>query len=175
LLPYKGVPDLLEAQAILARRAPSEYRLTLAGPGDLDDLFGGPVPEGVQVLDRLIDDGEALHLFRRCGLLVLPYRDATQSALVAAAYFFHKPVIVTRVGALPEVVEQGRTGWIVPPEDPVALAACLDEALANPRRLAQMGRNGRAWYDEQRTQEWEALLAMYRSLVDVGESLPEQR
>jgi glycosyltransferase involved in cell wall biosynthesis len=50
--------------------------------------------------------------------LVLPYRDATQSALVAHAYFFRKPAIVTRTGALPEYVVEGETGWVVPRADP---------------------------------------------------------
>jgi glycosyltransferase involved in cell wall biosynthesis len=117
------------------------------------------------VRSRLIGDDEALDLFRRCGLLVLPYRDATQSALVAHAYFFRKPVIVTRTGALPECVVKGQTGWLVPPEDPQALAAALSEALGAPARLARMGEAGRTWYECQRQAEWSTLQEMYAMLA----------
>jgi len=129
----------------------------------------------VELRNRLIGDEEAIDLFRRCGLLVLPYRDATQSALVAAAYFFHKPVIVTRAGALAEYVQEGRTGWIVPPGDPPALGRALAAALADPGRLAQMGAAGRAWYDEQRLAETQALLALYDQVAQPGTAALQSR
>jgi len=81
-------------------------------------------------------------LFRSACLLVLPYRDATQSALVAAAYTFGLPVIVTDTGALAEYVVEGETGWIVPPGDARALASALRAALADPGRLSAMGLAG---------------------------------
>jgi glycosyltransferase involved in cell wall biosynthesis len=163
LLPYKGVGDLIAAQAMLDRRGTHVGGVILAGSGDLARVWDGPLPSGVAVRNRLIEDHEALDLFRRCGLLVLPYRDATQSALVAAAYYFRKPVVVTEVGALPEVVQEGTTGWVVPPGDPGALADCLAEALSDPERLAAMGEEGRAFYEQQRRVEWETLLGMYAS------------
>ncbi|MBC8450483.1 MAG: glycosyltransferase [Chloroflexi bacterium] len=147
------------------RNPHSAISLVLAGPGSLEALWPRPLPTGVEVRNRLIGDEESLDLFRRCGLLALPYLDATQSALVAAAYFFRKPVLVTRTGALPEYVQDGRTGWVVEPGDAAALADCLAEALAGPARLARMGAAGRAWYDEQRTLERETMLAMYERVV----------
>ena len=78
-------------------------------------------------------------LFRSAALLVLPYLDASQSALVAAAYAFSAPVIVTEAGALPEYVVAGATGWIVPAGDAAALTGVLRQALADPARLRQMG------------------------------------
>ena len=110
----------------------------------------------------LIEDDEAIDLFRRCSLVVLPYVDATQSALIAAAYFFGKPVIVTRTGALPEYVVDGETGWVIEPRNPQALAECLLNAFSDPARLAEMGEAGRAWYRAQRRIEHSTLLAMYR-------------
>jgi glycosyltransferase involved in cell wall biosynthesis len=180
LLPYKGVADLIQAQARLDERG-GGHGVTLAGPGDLARVWDGPLPPGLTIRNRLIQDQEALDLFRHCGLLALPYRDASQSALVAAAYFFRKPVVVTRVGALPELVEEGRTGWVVPPGDADALANCLADALSNPERLARMGTNGQSWYDVQRKAEWETLLAMYESQTNslqvpgVGAGAPRQR
>lgn len=138
--------------------------IVIAGPGQLAGLVRGEKPANVEVRDRLILDEEAVDLFRHCGLVVLPYVEASQSALVAAAYFFGKPALVTRTGALPEYVVEGETGWVVPPGESQALAEALRVALADPHRLARMGRAGRAWYEEQRQAEGAALRAMYAGL-----------
>jgi glycosyltransferase involved in cell wall biosynthesis len=160
---YKGVGTLLEAAELAgqAGQTGAGPRLVLAGQGDLAAIWPGPLPAGVELRQRRIDDAEAGELFRRCGVLVLPYLDASQSALVAAAYAFGKPVIVTRSGALPEYVQEGVTGWIVPPGDAAALAQTLSAALADPQRLAVMGAAGRQWYQQQRRQEYQALLHLY--------------
>ncbi|MDW8319298.1 MAG: glycosyltransferase [Anaerolineae bacterium] len=157
LEPYKGVDTLLAAVA----QRPG-LQAVVAGAGKLDGIWPSPLPAGVALHSRRVGDAEALDLFRRCGLLVLPYRDATQSALIAAAYAFSKPVVATRVGALPEYVVEGETGWVVPPNDPVALAEALAAALADPGRLARMGAAGRRWYEAQRAAERHAWLQLYR-------------
>jgi alpha-maltose-1-phosphate synthase len=159
---YKGVATLLEAVELVQRERAAGLRLVLAGHGDLAALWPRPLPPGVELRQRLIEDAEAVELFRRCGLVVLPYLDATQSALVAAAYAFRKPVLVTRAGALPEYVQEGVTGFVVPPGDPPALAQALQAALADPQRLAAMGQAGWQWYQQQRAQEYQTLLALYR-------------
>jgi glycosyltransferase involved in cell wall biosynthesis len=170
---YKGVDVLLRAQA-LVERSGGATGLRLAGSGSLERIWDGPLPGGVALRQGLIRDQEALELFRRCGVLVLPYRDGTQSALIAAAYAFRKPVIVTDVGAFAEYVEPGRTGWLVEAGDAAALARCLREALADPARLARMGEAGRAWYDRARAQEWEGLLGMYDGLTQGREGARAQ-
>ncbi len=165
---YKGLPELLTAWSLVRDGG---ARLVLAGKGALDELWSSPLPDGVDLRNRLIDDAEALDLFRRCAIVVLPYTGASQSALVAAAYYFRKPVIVTRSGALPEYVVEGVTGWIVPPGDAAALADRLSEALAEPERLRTLGEAGRAWYDEQRVLEEDRLQEMYAHLA-AGAPLP---
>ena len=137
-------------------------RAVIAGRGNISDLWAGNLPKGVELRNRLIPDAEAVDLFRRCGLLVLPYINATQSALIAAAYYFRKPVLVTRTGALPEYVEDGRTGCVVEPGHPATLARCLAEMLGDPSGMAQMGTAGRAWYETRRTLEMQTLRAMYQ-------------
>ena len=57
--------------------------------------------------------------------VVLPYVSATQSGIAQIAYNFDRPVIATNVGGLAEVVKDGLTGMIVPPNDPAALARAL--------------------------------------------------
>lgn len=158
---YKGVEYLLTAFAETTRDRPAPFQLVLAGPGKLENVWAGNLPPGVEVRQGLIGDEEALELFRRCSLVVLPYIDATQSALVGAAYFFQKPVLVTRSGALAEYVIEGETGFIVEPAHPASLARTLGEALSDVGQLQEMGQNGRRWYDLQRKVEWRALERLY--------------
>ena len=165
LVAYKGLDVLVEAIWQLEKDAAGYPLAVAAGPGSLRGLARGILPPGLEVRNHLIQDDEAVDLFARCGLVVLPYIEASQSALVAAAYFFEKPVIVTRVGALPEYVVHGQTGWIIPPGDPHALAGVLRAALPDPACLARLGRAGRAWYDRQRELETIALLDMYNGMV----------
>lgn len=141
-----------------------EARLIIAGPV-APGVALPPLPPGVELRDRRIMDGEADALFRSASLLVLPYRDATQSALVAAAYAYGLPVIVTRTGALPEYVAEGETGWVVPAEDPAALAWALRNALADPDRTRRMGSAARAWFTARRREEASALAEMVNRLT----------
>ena len=155
---YKGVSQLIAAEDMLVK-SDAGVNLVLAGKGVLNaDVAAIPT---VEVRNHLIGDDEAVALFQDCGVLILPYLDASQSALVAAAYFFAKPVIVTDVGALAEYVQQGVTGWVVPAGDSRALADAWRDALADTERLRHMGELGRAWYNTQRQQEEAALIAMY--------------
>lgn len=155
---YKGVAQLIAAERMLPRPQ-SGVNLVLAGSGSLDTDV--PLYSTIEVRNRRIEDSEAIELFRQCGVVILPYLDASQSALVASAYFFAKPVIVTDAGALADYVQQGVTGWIVPPGDASALALALEEALADPGLLRRMGEAGKAWYERQRKEELTTLNAMY--------------
>jgi glycosyltransferase involved in cell wall biosynthesis len=151
---YKGIDTLFEAMRL---DSGCGVRAVVAGKGELEQA----APENVEVRNRLMGDAEAIDLFSRCSLVVLPYRDATQSALIGAAYFFRKPVIVTRTGALPEYVDDGVTGWIIEAGNAPALAERLCAAFTDPARLQQMGLAGRAWYEAQYRNERSTLRRMY--------------
>jgi glycosyltransferase involved in cell wall biosynthesis len=162
LEPYKGLDVLLDAFRLWS---PDNVKLLVAGRGDISAFSRGhPLPSNVQVLNGHVRDDQAIQLFRTCGLLALPYIDATQSALIAAAYAFRKPVLVTRAGALPEYVEAGKTGFVVAPGDALALAQTLAAAFERPERLAAMGEAGWQWYQTQRICELRTILDVYRSV-----------
>lgn len=167
---YKGVDSLLKAFERVGDRmtdvAPNErLRLIVAGPGDVYRQKYGDGPRGVEWRNHLIGDEEGVRLFRRCSVVVLPYRDGTQSAVIAAAYFFRKPVIVTNVGALAEYVLRGKTGLVVDGDDVVeGLARAMLELLKTPEYSSRLGRAGRAWYDAQRELDTERLSRLYQRL-----------
>jgi len=79
----------------------------------------------VRLVDRYVANEEVALYFSAADLVVLPYVSATQSAVVPIAYSFERPVVTTRVGGLPEVVIDGRTGFLVEPADPAALAEAI--------------------------------------------------
>ena len=80
----------------------------------------------VRILDRFLGEAEVQQYFSACDAVVLPYRSATQSGVIPLAYALECPVITTRVGGLHEVVAEGGTGLLAPPDDPAALAAAID-------------------------------------------------
>ena len=70
------------------------------------------VEKYIDICDGYIPDRDIEKFFAACDLVVLPYVDATQSGIVQIAYGFEKPVVVTNVGGLPDVVEDGKTGYV---------------------------------------------------------------
>ena len=175
LKPYKGVEYLISACAMLKTDKSFPGRVIIAGFGDLSQFWGGSLPARLEIHNRRINDEEAMDLFCRCGLVVLPYIDASQSALIAAAYYFRKPVIVTRTGALPEYVREGETGFVVEPDHPAALARCLERVLDDPVKLERMGAAGRGWYEVNRKEQAAALLQVYTRLAETKAAVLSKR
>lgn len=79
----------------------------------------------VTVVDAFIPNEAVGRYFSAADVVVLPYVTATQSGIVQVAYNYDKPVIVTRVGGLPEVVIHEKTGYVVDPENPAAIAGAV--------------------------------------------------
>ena len=73
--------------------------------------------DNIEVIDKYIPNEEVGKYFSRSDLLVLPYTSATQSGPLQVAYNFNIPVICTNVGGLPDVVEEGKTGYVVEPKN----------------------------------------------------------
>jgi glycosyltransferase involved in cell wall biosynthesis len=78
------------------------------------------------VVDRYVANEEVAAYFAAADLVALPYRSATGSGIAQIAYGAGVPVVATRTGGLEEVVEEGATGLLVPPEDPAALARAIE-------------------------------------------------
>ena len=119
---YKGLKHIIKAMPDILR-ADSDIQLMVVGEfGDdkadyMELIRKSGAGDSIQVVDGYIPDKEIEKYFAACDLVVLPYESATQSGIVQIAYSFEKPVIATDVGGLPEVVLNGKTGYIVPPKN----------------------------------------------------------
>lgn len=127
--PYKGIDLLFEAMPQVLEALPKAH-LTVAGEwwaaaGNPHELLAPELRETVTLLNRYVSNEEMAGLFKHADVVVLPYRSATQSAVVQLAYGFGVPVITTAVGGLPEAVAHEASGLIVPPNDAQALANAI--------------------------------------------------
>ncbi len=77
-----------------------------------DEIEKNNMKEFIKIYDGYIPDDEVEKFFVASDVVVMPYESATQSGIVQIAYGFEKPVIVTDVGGLPEVVADGVTGYV---------------------------------------------------------------
>ena len=128
---YKGLKYLLLAMRQILEAFP-EVRLYVVGDfgKDKEDYLAlirqEKLEAHVRIRDGYVPDAEVEPYFAGCDLVVLPYVSATQSGIVQIAYGFGKPVVVTRVGGLPEVVQDGETGYVVEPQQPEAIADAVN-------------------------------------------------
>jgi glycosyltransferase involved in cell wall biosynthesis len=126
---YKGLRTLLEAFALVAGAL--DATLLVVGEfyedrGPYDEAIRSlGIADRVRIVDRYVPDADVPAYFDAADVVVLPYVSATQSAIVQTAFSFERPVIVTAVGGLPDVVKDGVTGFVVPPRDPRALADAM--------------------------------------------------
>ncbi len=148
--PYKGLSVLLDALARTAGKL--DAKLLVVGEFyESKDKYAAlirrlGIDDKVIVVDRYVPNEEVELYFAASDVVALPYLSATQSAIVQVAYAFERPVIVTAVGGLPEVVEHGVTGYVVPPNDPAALSGAIIRFFEEGRG-DEMGRNIRGSAD----------------------------
>ncbi len=136
--PYKGLDVLLDAlPSVLSER---RLHLLIAGEfwQDCKTYYRNQIDRlklnhAVSIIDQYLPNETLAACIAKSDVIVLPYRSATQSAIIQLAFGQRRPVITTNVGGLAEVVEHGKTGLVVPPGDPQALAVAInrffDEAL----------------------------------------------
>lgn len=176
--PYKGLDTLLQAFVKVQQRYP-EARLSIVGEGSLHPYR--KFMTGVQnlvVTNRWILENEIAGIFHSAGMVILPYTSASQSGVVALAAGFGLPVVASRVGGLPEQIEDGRTGLLVEPNSPEQLARAIISLIEDPVKAAGLGENLRQEFLTQRN--WSSIarkmLAICRKAIEarqVAQAGPE--
>ena len=144
LVPDKDPDTLLKAFQLTTQAHP-DAELWLVGEGPrraaLQELaFRLSLSARVRFIPPTDD---LLPVLQQATLLVLSSRTEALPNVVLEAMAAGLPVVATRVGGVPELVDPGVTGWLVPPGDAPALAAAMGQALAAPETRQAMGRTAR--------------------------------
>ncbi len=127
--PYKGLRYLLEAMPLILKE--KEVHLVIAGEfwenkeeylKQVDQLH---LKEHITFVDHYIPKEEVGGYFKQADLVILPYVSGTQSGIIQLAYHYNTPVLCTNVGGFNEIVLHDKTGFVVPPKNPKALADAI--------------------------------------------------
>jgi starch synthase len=147
---YKGLEYLIRAEPMITSKVP-EARIIIAGTGEDFARYRRLManPGRFVVLNEYISDQKRAELFRQASIVVLPYIEASQSGVISLAYSAGKPVIATTVGALPEMVDDGQTGFLVPPRDEKALAEAVVRLLSDRELRREFAVNARQKVDRE--------------------------
>lgn len=140
VLLYKGLDYLIQAAPEICKRVPGA-KIVIAGAGPDWERCRKLIknPDHFILHEKLVYDPDVTKLFQESAVVALPYIEASQSGVLNIAYAMEKPVVITNVGSLPEVVEDNITGLIVPPADHAALAEAIIKLLTNDQLRKDMG------------------------------------
>lgn len=142
----KGIDVLLDAWSLVIARIPHAH-LAIAGDGpmhqDLVRRSGRFRPSGTVRFVGRLSSSEVTALIDQSSCLVVPSRSEGLPRVALEAMARARPVVATEVGGLPELVEEGQNGRLVPPEDPEQLASAIIGLLQDGDELVQMGKEGR--------------------------------
>lgn len=135
ILPYKGLKYLIDAVKIMQDDLVIT-KLIIAGNGTID--VDTKSINNIEIYNKLLTNIEIIRLIKRSKVIVCPYISASQSGIPMVAYLFGKPVIATNVGGFPEVIENYKTGILVPPCDSKSLADAIRILVTKPKLIEDM-------------------------------------
>jgi glycosyltransferase involved in cell wall biosynthesis len=167
---YKGLDIAIEA---LTHLGPGFRDLMLWASGE---LWGGEedrcrdivnkyhLDDQVKIESGYLSESDLALRIAACDGVVLPYRSATGSGVLATAYAFDRPVIATRVGSLPDMVVDGKTGLLCDPGDARSLALAIQEFYAGkgPQRFEEDIQKAKREFT------WDAIVNAVEELVENG-------
>ncbi len=167
---YKGLDMLIEAWGELKKRGEVEGKKLLvagefyaASEPYLKLIEEHGVADDIILHGRFIADEEVANYFSLSDFIVLPYHTASQSGVTQIAYNFCTPMVVTRVGGLPEIVPDGRVGFTCEPT-----ADGVAEAMTKAWQGDNLTHFGEAIVEERKRFSWGAMcdriMELYRSL-----------
>jgi glycosyltransferase involved in cell wall biosynthesis len=129
--PYKGLDILIRALGELDAQTRNRCRVRVVGKAymDMQPLQDLAVQNGVaDRIDydlRFVSTTELDRIFQSADVLVFPYRQIEASGVLMTAIAVGKPVIATRMGAAEELFDDGKGGFLIPTDDPAALAQAM--------------------------------------------------
>jgi glycosyltransferase involved in cell wall biosynthesis len=164
----KGVDVLVRSFAELRRSNPRLALVVVGRPGDssadvhsLTEALG--LTDHVFFYDNVPHD-EMGAFFEKAKVVCMPSRSETFGIVLLEAGVFHRPVVATRIGGIPEVIEDGENGLLVEPDDVSALTEALRRVLDDPTLAARLADRLSRRVDAEFT--WKRSYADYRALVE---------
>ncbi len=165
----KGGTDLLKAIAALPETERSRFVLLAAGEIHEKDIPRG-LPVELRTIGYLRSDEQLVTAYHAADVLVLPSHADNFPCVIQESLACETPVIASRVGGIPEMIRDGKTGLLVEPRNPGKLANALGKLLSEPDQLERMGRSGR----EHAVSNW-SLPVVGRKHIDLYHAIVESR
>jgi len=139
---YKGIADLIDAFAVASRQRSKLALYIVGSPWEpwepyqqqIDRLGLG---DRVKAFPRFVSEEDKVAFYAAADVSMLPHRDPSQSAMGLEALALGQPLIATRAGGLPDLVEPGRTGYLVPVRNPQAMAEAILAFFEQSREAQQ--------------------------------------
>jgi len=159
----KGLETLIQACAILRERC-FPFRLKIRGEGPLRRKLADRISQlrlsAYVDLGRPVPQEEVARLMRECHIFVMPSQADRHGDMDGVPTVFMeamatgRPVISCPISGIPELVRDGETGLLVPPENPTALAEAIIRLASDEALRGKLGRQARALVEEQHDQEF---------------------
>ncbi len=162
---YKGLDLLIDAFADSRIR---NYPVKLIVAGEfyddpkpyLEQVENYGLKDLVIIQNQYISDNDVKYYFNIADIVVQPYKSATQSGVTQVAYHFEKPMLVTNVGGLGEIIPDGKVGYVVEP-NPSAIADAIVDFCENDRYGALV----EGVRDEKQKYQWSNMTAAIKNLL----------
>jgi len=178
LVPRKGIDSVLQVLPTMLVRFPDlRYRIVGDGPDRLrleQMAHGLGVAHAVRFLGRMSDE-ELPQVYRDAHIFVMPVREEPEAASIEGFGIVYLeasasglPVVAGRSGGVAEAVQEGKTGFLVPPDDPMALAQVLQRLLGDAELRRRMGHAGRRWVEEE--MNWDRVALQLAGVLSLSET-----
>jgi starch synthase len=165
---HKGLEYLVRAQPIISRSIPTARILISAHGEDLERCKSLIVDPGkFEIHEGFVTGDQLASIFQRASIVALPYLTASTSGILMTAMAFGKAVVATHVGCLPEYVQDGVTGILVPPQDEEKLAQAIIRLLENDELRTRLGNNASDVIARQRKEITGLYEACYQKAIDI--------
>lgn len=162
---YKGLDLLIDAFADERLR---KYPMKLLVAGEfyddpkpyLEQIKKHDLKDFVIIENQYINDDDVKYYFNSSEMVVQPYKSATQSGVTQIAYHFEKPMLVTNVGGLGEIIPNGKVGYVVEPNPSVIADALVDFCENDRYNMFEEGVR-----DEKKKYQWSNMTAAIKKML----------
>src|SRR3990172_10581089 len=140
----KGLIYLIRAMKEVVNSVPGAKLLIVGFPSEDFTIYREEIrrlglEDDVTAVLEYVPMDDVSRYFSMCHVVALPYLDVSQSGVLQMAYAFGKPVVATTIGGLPELVEEGTSGFLVPPRNSSRLSQALISILKDDVMRRKMG------------------------------------